>query len=641
MKIRKLFQPGRLGSLKLRNRLICSPMVRNYATLDGFVTQTSLDHYESIARGGVGMIIIEATCVEAPRGKSFYYGLVLDDDRFIEGFSKLAEVVHRHGAKVAVQLHHGGFAVPMKTTHMQPVGPSALTLPVYGACRELTISEIKAIVDRFTQAAIRAQKAGLDGVEIHAAHWYLLAQFLSNAFNQRRDQYGGSLENRARFLLEVLASIRKVMGPDFPVWVRINGQEFGMEKGFTIEEAQGLAKMVEQTGADALHVSGAGAGKFLGYHSGIFYDPPGNLAHLAAAVKKVVSIPVIAVGKLNVQLAEEILTQGGADLIAMGRNFLVDPEFPNKAKEDRFEDIRPCLQCRLCSDVAFAEGKGVRCQVNATVGREGEWILVPAVQRRKILVVGGGPAGMEAARVAALRGHEVFLYEKGPKLGGQMILAAIPPYKTPIQDFIRYLETQIRKLGVKIELGVEVTPNLVDRLKPNVVILAVGTSNLIPRIPGIDRKHVRTAEEVLQGAPVGEKVVIIGGGLVGCEVADELSERGKNVTIVEVLPEIPKGKGVTVMTRLLGRLENKKVAILTHTQCREITETGLMYMDQEGRKQNLPADSVVLAAGAKPNRDLYVSISNLIPQTYLVGDCVEPGRIMEAVSDGFQIARDL
>jgi len=203
------------------------------------------------------------------------------------------------------------------------------------------------------------------------------------------------------------------------------------------------------------------------------------------------------------------------------------------------------------------------------------------------------------------------------------------------------LETQIRKLGVKIELGVEVTPNLVDRLKPNVVILAVGTSNLIPRIPGIDRKHVRTAEEVLQGAPVGEKVVIIGGGLVGCEVADELSERGKNVTIVEVLPEIPKGKGVTVMTRLLGRLENKKVAILTHTQCREITETGLMYMDQEGRKQNLPADSVVLAAGAKPNRDLYVSISNLIPQTYLVGDCVEPGRIMEAVSDGFQIARDL
>ena len=407
-------------------------MVRNYATLDGFVTQTSLDHYESIARGGVGMIIIEATCVEAPRGKSFYYGLVLDDDRFIEGFSKLAEVVHRHGAKVAVQLHHGGFAVPMKTTHMQPVGPSALTLPVYGACRELTISEIKAIVDRFTQAAIRAQKAGLDGVEIHAAHWYLLAQFLSNAFNQRRDQYGGSLENRARFLLEVLASIRKVMGPDFPVWVRINGQEFGMEKGFTIEEAQGLAKMVEQTGADALHVSGAGAGKFLGYHSGIFYDPPGNLAHLAAAVKKVVSIPVIAVGKLNIQLAEEILTQGGADLIAMGRNFLVDPEFPNKAKEDRFEDIRPCLQCRLCSDVAFAEGKGVRCQVNATVGREGEWILVPAVQRRKILVVGGGPAGMEAARVAALRGHEVFLYEKGPKLGGQMILAAIPPYKTPI-----------------------------------------------------------------------------------------------------------------------------------------------------------------------------------------------------------------
>jgi NADPH-dependent 2,4-dienoyl-CoA reductase/sulfur reductase-like enzyme len=354
-----------------------------------------------------------------------------------------------------------------------------------------------------------------------------------------------------------------------------------------------------------------------------------------------VNIPVIAVGKISLQLAEEILTQGRADLIAMGRSFLVDPEFPNKAKEGRFEDIRPCLQCRLCSDAASAERKGLRCQVNAMVGREREWALVSAVQRRRILVVGGGPAGMEAARVAAWRGHEVLLYEQGPKLGGQMILAAIPPCKTPIQDFIRYLETQVRKLGVKIVLETNVTPSLVEKLKPDIVILATGTTSLIPRIPGVDMKHVRTAEEVLQGAPVGEKVVIIGGGLVGCELADELSERGKNVTIVEVLPEIPKGKGIQVMTRLLRRLEKKKVVILTHTQCLEITETAVICMDQNGRKRNRPVDSVVLATGAKPNRDLYVSISNLIPKTYLVGDCVEPGRIMEAVSDGFQIARDL
>lgn len=616
-------------------------MMRNYATADGFVTQTSLDHYESIAMGGVGLIIVEATCVEAPRGKSFHYGLVLDDDRFIEGFSRLAEVVHRHGARVAVQLQHGGCAVPMRTTHMQPVGPSSLTLPLYGACRALTVAEIEEITGRFTRAAIRAQKAGLDGVEIHAAHRYLLAQFLSHTLNQRQDQYGGSLENRARFSLEILASTRNAVGPDFPVWARINGQEFGMEKGFTIEEARGFARMLEQTGADAVHVSGMGVGEFFGYHSGTFYDPPGNLVPLAAAVKEVVGIPVIAVGKISLPLAEEILTQGRADLIAMGRNFLVDPEFPNKAREGRFEDIRPCLQCRLCSDAASVDRKGLRCQVNAMVGREREWALAPAVQRKKILVVGGGPAGMEASRVAAWRGHEVLLYEKGPNLGGQMILAAVPPCKTPIRDFITYLETQIRKLGVKIVLGTNVTPSLVETLKPDIVILATGTFSVIPRIPGIDMKQVRSAEEVLQGAPVGVEVVIIGGGLVGCEVADELSERGKKVTIVEVLPEIPKGKAIQVMTRLLKRLENKKVVILTNTQCREITQTGIIYADQEGRRQNLTADSVVLAAGAKPNRDLYVSISGLIPQTYLVGDCVEPGRIMEAVSDGFQIARDL
>ncbi len=641
MKLQKLFEPGKIGSLRIKNRLVCPPMARNFATGEGFVTQRSLDHYETLARGGVGLIIVEATCVESPRGKGFHYGLLLDDDRFMEGFGGLAEAVHRHGAKVAVQLHHGGYASPLRTTHMQPVGPSALTFPGYGACRELHPAEIREIGAKFASAALRAKKAGLDGVEIHGAHWYLIAQFLSRALNRRQDQYGGTLENRARFFLEVLQSIREAVGKDFPVWARINGQEFGVPDGFPVEEAQVLAGMLERGGADAIHVSGRGEGDFLGYHSGNFYDPPGNLAHLAAAVKKQVRIPVIAVGKLSLELAEEILQQGKADLVAMGRNLLADPELPIKAREGRIEDIRPCLGCRFCSDAAHAERRGVRCQVNAALGREREWEVKPAETRKKIMIIGGGPAGMEAGRVAALRGHEVWLYEKNPQLGGQMIFASAPPHKTPIREFIDYLAGQIHKGGVKIELGVEGTPARVKALGPDVVILAAGATPLIPPIEGITRKQVCQAEQVFQGVPVGEKVVVIGGGLVGCEVADYLSERGKIVTILEMLPEIPKGKCIVVMARLLGRLRKKGVEILTGARCREVTDTGLMFLDGDGEKRHLEADTVVLAAGSKSNRELYDSVSSLVAETYVAGDCVEPGQIRDAVADGFQIARSI
>ena len=641
MKLRKLFEPGQIGSLRLKNRLVCAPMARNYATVEGFVTQRSLDHYETIAKGGVGLIIVEATCIDAPRGKGFHYGLVLDDDRFTEGFGRLARVIHQHGAKVAVQLHHGGYASPLRTTHMQPVGPSALTLPGYGPCRELTVAEIQEVEAKFASAAGRAKKAGLDAVEIHAAHWYLIAQFLSRAFNRRQDRYGGSLENRARFLLEVLRAVREEVGDHFPIWPRINGQEFGVAEGFSLDEAQALAGMLERDGADALHVSGRGEGNFLGYHSGNFYDPPGNLAHLAEGVKKVVAIPVIAVGKINLELAEEILQQGKADLIAMGRNLLVDPELPNKAIEGRFEDIRPCLGCRFCSDAAHTERRGARCQVNAALGREREWKIKPAGYRKRVMIIGSGPAGLEAARVVALRGHEVLLYEKNSRLGGQMIFAAAPPHKIPLQEFTNYLIGQIDKLGVKIELDTEVTPHLVESLKPDVVILAAGVTALIPHIKGIGQNNVHRVEEVLEGTPVGEKVAVIGGGLVGCEVADYLSEKGKRVTVLEMLPEIPKGRCITVMTRLLDRLKGKGVRILTNVRCREIMDTGLVFLDGEGQNQHVEADTVVLAAGSKSNRELYQAVSNLVRETYLAGDCVEPGRILEAVADGFHIARSL
>lgn len=641
LKLQKLFEPTQIGRMKLKNRLVCPPMVRNYATEDGFVTQRSIDHYERLARGGVGLIIVEATCIESPRGKAFDYQLVLDDDRFIPGFRQLAQAIQQHGARVAVQLHHAGQMTHLYTTHMPGVSPSGACWQGCDPSRELTIAEIRDIVGKFARAAERAKRAGLDAVEIHGAHFYLLSQFLSLAINKRQDGYGGSLENRARFLLEVLKAVKETVGKDSPVWCRINGQEYGMENGLTIEEAQSVAVMLEKAGADAVHVSAVGAGNYAGYTTAIMYDPPANLAHLAEAVKRVVNIPVIAVGKLNLELAEGILREGKADLVAMGRALLVDPDLPLKAAEGRFEDIRPCLWCRTCGDVfLYIKRSGIGCQVNAALGHEREYELKPAEVKKRVLVIGGGPAGMEAARVAALRGHEVMLYEKEPGLGGQMVLAAIPPHKTPIQDFTGYLETQISKLGVKVRTGVEVTPGLVKTLKPDVAILATGVTPLVPPIPGIDSAKVVTAENVLRGkAQVGDKVTIIGGGMVGCEIADYLSEQGKKVTIIEMLPQMAMGMGVSMRTRLLSRLTAKGVVMLTGARCREITERGLIFLNDAGQTQTIEADTVVLAAGSRPNRELCQAVASLVPETYLIGDCVEPHRVMEAVADGFHVAR--
>lgn len=641
LKLSKLFEPIEIGQMKLKNRIVCPPMVRNYGTEEGFVTQQGLDHYEALAKGGVGLIIVETTCIESPRGKTFDYGLALDDNRFVVGFKKLSRVIQRHGTKVGVQLVHAGSKANPSITHMQPVGPSALPSQGFSAVRELTPAEIKDIIVKFGKAAERAKRAGLDGVEIHGAHMYLLSQFLSPATNKRKDSYGGSLENRARFLLEVLVAVKESVGKEFPVWARINGQEFGIENGLSIEEAQSVAVMLEKAGADAIHVSAWGAGDYIGYGGGVMYDPPGNLMHLAEAVKKVVNIPVIAVGKINLELAEEILREGKADLVAMGRALLADPDLPKKAAEERFEDIRPCIWCRTCGDIYLqVKRSGIRCQVNAALGREQGHVFKTSKLRKRVLVVGGGPGGMEASRVAALRGHEVILYDKEAKLGGQMVFAAMPPYKTPIEDFTRYLATQIKKVHVKVELDTMVTPNLVVALKPDVVILATGVIPLVPKISGIERANVVFAQDALRGrVEARQKVVIIGGGMVGCEIADYLSDKGKKVTVMEMLPEMAKDMGNRMRARLLNRLAANGVRMLTSTRCQEIREHNLVFLDSDGQTQTIEADTVVSAAGSQPNRELYQTVGNLVPKTYLVGDCIEPRRILEAVTEGFRIAQ--
>ena len=639
--LQELFKPVYLGRMELKNRLVMAPMTTNYAAENGFVTEKTKAYYEARARGGVGLIILEATSVESPRGKARDYGLAIDDDKFIPGFHDLAQTVQKHNTKVVVQLFHAGAATRTCITHMQPV--SASPIQIYDKSRKLSTSEIEGIIVKFAQAAVRAKKAGLDGVEIHAAAAYLFAQFLSPKTNKRQDMYGGSLENRARFLINALCSIKELTGKDYPVWCRINGQEFGIEDGFTLEEAKQLSKMLEKAGADAVHVAGMGFGDYLGYGGATMYDPPANLAYHAEAVKKEVTIPVIAVGRISLQDGERLVQDGKADLIAIGRPLLTDPDLLNKAREGKLEDIRPCLRCRVCDNIILEiKRSGIRCVVNATLGHEREYSITEAEHRRRILVIGGGPGGMETARVAALRGHDVILYDKKPYLGGQMELAAVPPCKEPIRDFTNYLIEQIERLHVHVELGKEVNVSLVKQMKPDVAVLATGGTSLTLRIPGYDSSNVVAAEDVLmRSIDVGKRVTVIGGGLVGCETADFLSENGKEVTVLEMLQELAITLSSAMRARLIARLISKKVVMMTGVNVRGISGRGVDVVDGEGHMQFLECDTVVLAIGFEANRSLAEALGQEGIETYLIGDCVERHSILEAVADGFRVGSSL
>ncbi|MEK7848287.1 MAG: FAD-dependent oxidoreductase, partial [Chloroflexota bacterium] len=467
-------------------------MVTNFGGTDGHVTEPVKDYYEARARGGAGLIITEATCVDFPRGRGPKNQMVIDDDRFLPGQADLARVIKKHGAAAVVQLHHAGHAAKSSVTGQQPVGPSAV--PRFAGDeipRPLAMAEIKELVQRFAQAALRAKRAGFDGVEVHAAHHYLIAQFLSGAWNKREDEYGGDIRSRARFLLEVTRAVRAAVGKDFMVLVRLNGEEYGIEGGTTLEETLAVARMVQEEGIDGLHISAYGQG------SQAFKAPEpeirGGLVPLAEAVKKITRVPVIAVGGLTAPLGEKALAEGRADLVAMGRALIADAELPNKAAQGRAEDIVPCIACLECLNWVVFQRKGLRCSVNPALGHEGE-LLQPAAKPKRVVVIGGGPAGMEAARVAALRGHQVTLYEKGKELGGQLLSATVPPAKEDIGDLARYLAVKLKKAKVKVVLGTEPGLRQVQSLRPEAVVIATGVSPTVPAIPGIEKARVVMAE---------------------------------------------------------------------------------------------------------------------------------------------------
>jgi 2,4-dienoyl-CoA reductase-like NADH-dependent reductase (Old Yellow Enzyme family)/thioredoxin reductase len=629
----KLFEPGLIGSLELKNRLVMPPMATNYATEDGEVTQRQIDYYEERAKGGVGLIIVEFSVVDSPIGKGTMRQIVIDHDRFIPALSKLAAAIKRHGAKAAIQIHHAGRQTSSKITGLQPVAPSPIPLPGGEPPRELTSDEIAALIVRFAEAADRAKKAGFDGVEIHGAHGYLISEFLSPLSNHRQDAYGGSIENRARFLLEVIKAIRVKVGRDYPVWCRLSAIEIGADGGITVEETQTVAQQAEKAGVDAIHVSAHTVGPA---RRPPMAQPPCSFVPLAEAVKKVVSVPVIAVGRIPPEFAEEVIRDGKADFVSMGRELLVDPYLPQKAESGKPEDIRPCICCLTCLDSIRWRKEGVCCVVNPALGREGEYQVKPAESPKKVVVVGAGPGGMEAARVAALRGHKVVLFDDGEELGGQLLLAAKPPFKDTIETFRRYLVGQVTKLGIELRLRQKFTSDMLAELKPDSVILATGVKSFIPQIPGIQSMKVVQASQVLMGAETGERVAVIGGELVGCETALLLMERGKKVTIMRRGPELATKVHRLIREPMLGRLKYKGASILTGVEYEEITDVGVVIRTSTGQKKVIEADTVVLAAGSTPNTELAAALKGKAAQVFSVGDCVEPRSIMEALEEGYR-----
>lgn len=629
----KLVESAQIGKMTIKNRMIMAPMGTALSDERGLVTREMEDYYEARARGGVGMVIVENAGVDFPQGRQRVRSLSIYGERTLEGLSRLANVIQKHGAMAAIQLHHAGRVAKSQATGLQPVAPSAVPAPGGEVPRELTREEIKGLVLRFAEAAKLAQRAGFDGIEIHAAHHYLIAQFLSGASNLRRDEYGGSVQNRTRFLLEVIAAVKKSVGEDFPVWCRLNARELGMEKGLSLGEALEIAKHVERSGVEAMSVSAFGYGRFDGT---IKPEKEGALLPFAEAFKKTVSKPIMAAGMITPALGEQALRNGQADLVVLGRALIADPELPQKVVRGEEEDIRPCILCYYCDD-SRSSGGSIRCSVNPATGREGEYVIRPAKERKDVIIIGGGPAGMEAGRVAALRGHRVRIYEKDEKLGGQLRLASVPPHKERIGRLADYFISQLKKLGIEIALEREVTAEWLKEAKPDTVIVTTGSTELLPHFSGVVEVPIHSARDVLSGkAETGERVTILGGGMVGCEVAEFLKGQGKKVSVVEVLPELASNMRPTPRKKMLERLAQESIVFLIQARLERIDGRGLLCIDKVGNGVRIQTDTLVYATGVTADQRLFDSLKGVFLHLVQAGDCIQPRSLIEAIDEGMQ-----
>ncbi len=638
--LKHLFSPLKIGEIEISNRLVVSPMVTNYCNGDGTATQRYIAYHEAKAEGGWGLIITEDYAVD-PTGRGFSRVAGLWDDSQIASHSELTERVHRYDTKIFAQIYHCGRQTSHLVTGCTPFAPSPISCPAMQELPdELPAEKIEEMVEKFGDCALRAKKAGFDGVEIHGAHGYLIAGFMSPYSNKRADAYGGHLLNRMRFPLEVLANIRAKVGDDFGVGFRISCDEY-VPGGRTLEDTRAIAALLEKAGIDYLHVSCgvyASADRIVPGPS----TPHGWLAGYAEEMKKVLGIPVITVGRINDPfVADAIISAGKADLVAMGRASLADPQFPRKASEGRFEEIRPCVACNEgCIGVLFTD-QPIKCVLNPTLGRETERVVKPAVEKKKVVVIGGGPAGMEAAITAAEAGHEVNLLEKENRLGGQFYLASVPPNKGEIGNFVGWQISRLSRLKVNVTVNAEVSPDVIDSLNPDVVVLATGSTPTLPEIPGAGKPNVVTAATVLAGkVAVGPKAVIIGGGMIGAETANHLANHGKVVTLVEMLPDIATEVPNINRMALLKDMENAGIKVLVNTTVKDILSDGIVVV-KDCVTETISADTVIVAAGSRPNNALQAELSGKRYKLITIGDAYKVGKVVDAIDTGFIAGIDM
>lgn len=713
MELEHLLSPTRIGTLELRNRVAMAPMGMDRVEADGVIREPTVAYYAERARGGAGLLITENTAATYPRGANSAHEIGVSSDDFLPGLTALAAGVHRHGGKIAIQLaHHGKVgrldtiqgretlmpSIPVHTTGI-PAGPLDLTMDEMMAMakaagggkpriRIATKEDLEQLAEDFADAVDRARRAGFDAVEIHGAHGYLFSEFLSPAWNFRDDEYGGGVENRARLLCEVLRACRKRAGDDYPIWCRIDAVEFDTPGGIELAGSVRTAELLEAAGADAIHVSAYANPIGAGFTKAPLVHREGGLVDFAAEIKSRVKIPVLVAGRIPPALGDELIRDGRADIISMGRQLLADPDTVNKLAAGRADEVRPCIYCYVCVAQPFFD-RPVRCAVNPVAANEdrfAEKLRTKTDAPKKVVVVGGGPAGIEAACVAAMRGHEVVLFEKNRALGGTLRFAALP-YE-PNEKLLRWLEGRVRKLPVTLRLGEAAMPENVAALAPDMILAAVGAVRERSKLPGADRDHVWDGDQLrdaLSGAdsgasrprmsalgklavgvgrltgitedpaklreasrlymPLGRRVTIVGGGLVGAELAEFLAERGREVTILEEEAVVATEMAHPRRWCVLHDLREAGVRLETNARVLEIGAAHVRFArqgeDGEGEPEDVVADSVILARGLAANPGPVDALRSLGVPVIAIGDAKGVGYIEGAIHDGFHAAIEL